>query len=703
MYDEAVLKRAAERRRILEELISSEESYIADMKILVNVYFALLSSVPALSSQTRTSIHQNVVEILALHEALLGELHRVVPDAELNQEHSTWRWPRLERRRHQRGSTGSGSDVDVRLRGKARSRRSDDKAQMDRLYQDGVMAEPKVAGDVARVFTSLMRRFLAYEEYGAKYEMMVRDVASTYKSIPTWHAYERGIETLANSLSVVNKDGSPRRKGLTFEDLVIKPIQRVCKYPLLFAALYKVTPVYDCPESHAELEKVLYRLREVTAEINKATHDPRTRDLIGKTWMLQDKLVFLNEMQSHHMAALQLFGRVILCGVLHVAWQGKESVLGEYMVCILFRSYLLLAVMGESGHTFAVVASISLEDMKLEPADNGRGLQCHNALFTWKIVFELDCRLYEVLASACSAREEEVWRNSLENRLEAESSESSARQTKTLNLYSSLSMDIKDSGSVFGEAGTLARRLSVRRATTSGTARWMAQVIIKNTYALRDAIDASALQAVNRTQSLLSAGRIPILAPRRAERIRLEHALSDIWTRDRIPYPGMGGKRGEYLIKASASSMMRKLSIASIASTFSKRSTSYTGAGQTNTDAATSPVESASAGQHSPSMHRRSHARSNMERSSKALRSVTGNIAPRAAPAVAESETSEPASAGPDDTQPTQGLKTKPPAASSDKDDSKGQKFTAGPRAPRSRRKHLSRTLSVEGVRKIFK
>ena len=56
-----------------------------------------------------------------------------------------------------------------------------------------------------------------------------------------------------------------------------------------------MTPVYDCPKSHAELEKVLYRLREVTAEINKATHDPRTRDLIGKTWMLQDKLVFLNE------------------------------------------------------------------------------------------------------------------------------------------------------------------------------------------------------------------------------------------------------------------------------------------------------------------------------------------------------------------------------------------------------------------------
>ena len=67
-----------------------------------------------------------------------------------------------------------------------------------------------------------MKRFLAYEEYGAKYEMMVQDVASTHKSIPTWHAYERGIEALANSLTSVNKDGSPRRKGLTFEDLIIK-------------------------------------------------------------------------------------------------------------------------------------------------------------------------------------------------------------------------------------------------------------------------------------------------------------------------------------------------------------------------------------------------------------------------------------------------------------------------------------------------
>jgi hypothetical protein len=64
-----------------------------------------------------------------------------------------------------------------------------------------------------------------------------------------------------------------------------------------------------------------------------------------------------------------------------------------------------------------------------------------------------------------------------------------------------------------------------------------------------------------------------VLAPSRAERVRLENLLSDVWTRDVIPFPGMAGRaRSEHLVRASASSMMRKLSVASIASNFTKRS-----------------------------------------------------------------------------------------------------------------------------------
>ena len=71
-----------------------------------------------------------------------------------------------------------------------------------------------------------------------------------------------------------------------------QPIQRVCKYPLLFEDLRKHTPVCDDPDAHFELTKVLYRLQETTNEIDKATVDPKTRKLIETTWLLQDRMIF---------------------------------------------------------------------------------------------------------------------------------------------------------------------------------------------------------------------------------------------------------------------------------------------------------------------------------------------------------------------------------------------------------------------------
>ena len=47
----------------------------------------------------------------------------------------------------------------------------------------------------------------------------------------------------------------------------------------------------DGPESYAELEKVWFRLKETTEEINKATDDVGKRKLIAITWLIQDKLL----------------------------------------------------------------------------------------------------------------------------------------------------------------------------------------------------------------------------------------------------------------------------------------------------------------------------------------------------------------------------------------------------------------------------
>jgi len=68
-------------------------------------------------------------------------------------------------------------------------------------------------------------------------------------------------------------------------------MQKVCRYPLLFAELYKHTPAVDDSASWVEIGKVLSRLREMAQEINKATNDRETQLKIRRSWYLQDMLI----------------------------------------------------------------------------------------------------------------------------------------------------------------------------------------------------------------------------------------------------------------------------------------------------------------------------------------------------------------------------------------------------------------------------
>ncbi len=61
-----------------------------------------------------------------------------------------------------------------------------------------------------------------YEEYGAKYEMMIKDIANAYRTIPQWETYQKGLEALASSLASINSQHDNARKALTIGDLLVK-------------------------------------------------------------------------------------------------------------------------------------------------------------------------------------------------------------------------------------------------------------------------------------------------------------------------------------------------------------------------------------------------------------------------------------------------------------------------------------------------
>ncbi|PFH62541.1 hypothetical protein XA68_13123 [Ophiocordyceps unilateralis] len=568
VVDLAATERSMQRRRILEELISTEEGYIGDVRFLMNVYVTILASLPAMCMGLRSSINKNLTDIVELHEEILGELHRAVPHSEYTQpqapsgSYSMANWAAAE--------TPPGHHRWASVDGALERRRRVSWLQKT----PGMLADPQVVAEVSKIFAKKMNRFFIYKEYGAKYELMIKDVASANQAMPQWETYQKGLETLASILGCAKNAPDQCKKALKMGDLLVKPIQRICRYPLLFAELLKYTPVSDCPNSHMEVDSVLMRLREANSEINRATDDSTIKATLERTWILQDRLVFPHrKLDSASKNRLRSFGHIRLCGTLHVCWQSHRGVDGQYLICLLYRDVLCLASAGKADPLYMIQACVNLNRASVEDVDNGRGLQCHTAPFSWKLVFECDHQLYEMIMTACTPKEEMEWRTRLSRRAKDGS------EPREPSVFSSLDLDIKSLGTVFGKPGTIARRISIHRATTVGPKSPLCQVVLKNTSVVRDTGNsASAALTINRSQSVLTTqARMPVLAPSRSERARLEALLADVWTRETLPFPGMTTRaRSEHLVRTSASTVMRKLSVTSIASSFARRSSSLT-------------------------------------------------------------------------------------------------------------------------------
>jgi hypothetical protein len=100
----------------------------------------LMSSIPTLSSNLRASINGNLNEIAELHEEILGDLHRVVPHSEYTQPNGS-----------------AEAKISTPASGHNRWRSLDavpEHAGGPNWLQKipGMIAEPKVAAEVARIF-----------------------------------------------------------------------------------------------------------------------------------------------------------------------------------------------------------------------------------------------------------------------------------------------------------------------------------------------------------------------------------------------------------------------------------------------------------------------------------------------------------------------------------------------------------------------
>jgi hypothetical protein len=357
----------------------------------------------------------------------------------------------------------------------------------------------------------------------------------------------------------------------------MQPIQRLPRYELIFSDLCKLTPVCDDPDSNVAVRELLLQLNEACQRVDAAKDNPTKAKMLEITCLLGDRLTFANQVARS--VFLQLLGQVQLCGCVFIAYRSKDRIKGFYAIAVLFETTLLLATAEDDNGKYSTVAGIPLANATVVECDNGKGLQCYTAPYAWKLVFEHAARMFEIVMVACSGPECDAWRKHINDGIEVQAKAVADGLTNVFELHSPLTAEMKSVGKAFGKPGSFIRRMSVRRTATVGPTTDLNQVIIKNTQSAKEAVDNSSNTSLQipRSQSVATPSHVQTLAPRRAERVRLENLLSDVWTKDLIPYPGMTPRRSDP-IRASANHVIRKFSMASITSNFSssKRTASYT-------------------------------------------------------------------------------------------------------------------------------
>ncbi|KAJ5998389.1 hypothetical protein N7451_006199 [Penicillium sp. IBT 35674x] len=185
-----------------------------------------------------------------------------------------------------------------------------------------------------------------------------------------------------------------------------------------------------------------------------------------------------------------------------------------------------------------------------------QGIYCYGCPFSWKILFKDQEESFEFVLSASSATEEKQWKTDILRYLAAlsEIGRSGAQEPRKYSLLTILLVPLDRTQYT---VASLARRsmdaVAISRKSTSQ------HVVIRKTRCPQAHDEPSESSSeIERPNSPIA--RTPwVVTAKRMDRVRLERLISEVYTRDVLPWPGMILGRGDLLF--GRGSIMRHLSL----------------------------------------------------------------------------------------------------------------------------------------------
>ena len=200
------------RQNVIEEIISTEQTYVDDLKMIIEVFIMPLRLRNAISLEDCSTIFGNIETLYNCNNILLNSL--------------------LEKK--------------LLLP----TNKSEDEAL-----------------SIGNVFSKIVPFLKMYNIY----------TANRPKSEAKLEELKKNVK-FQEVLKVCH--GDPRCKGLPLNSFLTKPIQRICKYPLLFRELVAQFDTDKNTQEKTKLEQVLSKIDECAKYINERTKDREQKDRI---------------------------------------------------------------------------------------------------------------------------------------------------------------------------------------------------------------------------------------------------------------------------------------------------------------------------------------------------------------------------------------------------------------------------------------
>ncbi|KAI9874471.1 MAG: hypothetical protein M1830_009720 [Pleopsidium flavum] len=237
-------KRLTKRGHIIKELVDTENSFSQDMTVVVDIYKSTSGSCVGLSGDDVKTLFGNSDQIMKFSAKFLNALKQA--------SKSVYVIPKSSRWRNKRGSSSTSNSANTDDQSSVKSSDLTDE-EKDRKTFIGEAFGQHIT-DMEKVYSDYLRN---HDSANKK----LRELMNQNKMV----VWLKECRTWASDLT----------SAWDLDSLLVKPMQRILKYPLLLGQLLEVTP-----ENHPDFNALDVAVRETTGLSHRINETKRRAELV---------------------------------------------------------------------------------------------------------------------------------------------------------------------------------------------------------------------------------------------------------------------------------------------------------------------------------------------------------------------------------------------------------------------------------------